>query len=48
MIIRQYQKPYVPKYVNYDYVKVYDENDRFVGWIKIYSQLVRKENYSER
>lgn len=36
MIIRQYQKPSVPKYANYDYVKFYDGNDRFVGWIKIY------------
>ena len=24
MIIKQYQKPYVPKYANYDYTKVYD------------------------
>lgn len=41
MIIRQYQKPYVPKYANYDYIPVYNGNDRFVGWIKIYSQLVK-------
>lgn len=43
MIIRQYQKPYVPKYANYDYTKVYDQNGRFVGWIKIYFSLTRKE-----
>ena len=23
MIIKQYQKPFVPKYANYDYTKVY-------------------------
>ena len=31
MIIKQYQKPFVPKYANYDYTKVYDGNGRFVG-----------------
>ncbi len=36
MIIRQYQKPYVPKYANYNYVQVYDGMDRFIGWKKIY------------
>ena len=36
MIIRQYRKPIVPKYANYDYVQVYDGNDKFVGWIKMY------------
>ena len=34
MIIRQYRKPMVSKYANYDYIQVYDVNDRFVGWIK--------------
>ena len=28
MIIKQYQKPLVPKYANYDYVKVYDGHRR--------------------
>ena len=36
MIIEQYQKPFVPKYANYDYTKVYYGNDIFIGWIKIY------------
>lgn len=36
MIIKQHQKPFVPKYANYDYVKVYDGNDRFIGWTRIY------------
>lgn len=36
MIIKQYQKPFVPKYANYDYTKVYYGNDIFIGWIKIY------------
>lgn len=36
MILRQFYKPYVPKYVNYDYIPVYDSRDRFIGWIKIY------------
>lgn len=40
MIIEQYEKPYVHKYANYDYVKVYDGNDKFIGWIKIYNQLI--------
>lgn len=47
MIIQQYQKPYVPKYANYDFVPVYDGLDRFVGWIKIYNKYERikiKEN----
>lgn len=41
MIIKQYQKPFVPKYANYDYVKVYDVNDRFIGWIRIYYELAK-------
>ena len=41
MIIKQYQKPYVPKYANYDYVQVYDGNDRFIGWIMIYYELAK-------
>ena len=41
MIIKQYQKPFVPKYANYDYVKVYDGNDIFIGWIRIYHNLVK-------
>ena len=45
MIIRQYRKPIVPKYANYDYVQVYDGNDRFVGWIKMY---YRQENIKMR
>ena len=36
MIIKQYEKPFVPKYANYDDVPVYDGNDRFIGWIRIY------------
>lgn len=36
MILYQWQKPYVPKYANYDYVPVYNGNYRFVGWIKMY------------
>ena len=39
MILYQREKPYVPKYVNYDYVPVYNSNDRFVGWIKIWVSL---------
>ena len=35
MIIQSYRKPYVPKYANYDYVKVYC-GDRWIGWIKLY------------
>ena len=41
MIIKQYQKPFVPKYANYDYVKLYDGNDRFIGWIRIYYELAK-------
>lgn len=41
MIINKYQKPFVPKYANYDYVKVYDGSDRFIGRIKIYNEIVR-------
>ena len=47
MIIKQYQKPYVPKYANYDYVKVYDGSDRFIGWIKIYYTLTRAKRNGE-
>ena len=47
MIIRQYQKPYVPKYANYDYTKVYDGNGRFVGWIRIYHTLKRAKGNGE-
>lgn len=36
MIIKQYRKPYIPKYANYDYAPVYNGADRFIGWIKIY------------
>ena len=43
MIIRQYQKPFVPKYANYDYVKVYYGNDRFIGWIRIYYELSKRK-----
>lgn len=43
MIIQQYEKPYVPKYANYDYVKVYNGADKFVGWIKIYFELVKNK-----
>ena len=35
------KKPFVPKYANYDYVKVYDRNDRFIGWIRIYYKLAK-------
>ena len=41
MIIKQYQKPFVPKYANYDYIKVYYGNDRFIGWIRIYYELAK-------
>lgn len=36
MIIYQIEKPFVPKYANYDYVKVYNGNDKFIGWIRLY------------
>lgn len=36
MILYQREKPYVPKYANYDYVPVYNGNDKFIGWIKMY------------
>ena len=36
MIIYQWNKPYVPKYANYDYAKVYNSSSKFIGWIKIY------------
>ena len=42
MIIKQYQKPFVPKYANYDYTKVYDGNDRFIGCIRIYYVLAKE------
>lgn len=32
MIFYQINKPFVPKYANYDYVKVYDKNDKFIVW----------------
>ena len=41
MIIKQYQKPFVPKCANYDYVKVHEGNDRFVEWIRIYYELAK-------
>ena len=46
MIIRQYEKPYVPKWARFDYVQVYDWQDRFIGWLPIYQdqQLQRKES----
>ena len=36
MIWYQKIKPFVPKYVNYDYASVYDSNDKAIGWIRIY------------
>lgn len=30
MIIYQLNKPFVPKYANYDYVKVYDGNELII------------------
>ena len=36
MIIYQKIKQFVPKYANYDYVKVYNGNDKFIGWIRLY------------
>ena len=36
IIIYQKTKPFVPKYANYDYVKVYNGNDNFIGWIRLY------------
>ena len=48
MIIRQYEKPFVPKYANYDYVPVYDGNDRFIGWIKmLVSELEPYKEYKD-
>lgn len=44
MIIRQYQKPYVKKFANYNYVQVYDGMDRFIGWIKIYYERMVTKN----
>lgn len=44
MIIRQYQKPYVPKFANYNYIQVYDGMDRFIGWIKIYYERMVTKN----
>ena len=41
MIMKQYRKPYVPKYADYNYVKVYYGNDRFIGWIRIYYELAK-------
>lgn len=45
MIIRQYEKPYVPKFARYDYVQVYDWQDRFIGWLPIYQEIVANKNY---
>lgn len=36
MIWHQKIKPFIPKYASYDYVRVYDGNDQFIGWIRIY------------
>lgn len=35
MIWYQKIKPFVPKYANYDYTRVYDRNDRCIGWLSI-------------
>ena len=35
MLVRQYNKPHVPKYANYDYIKAYC-GGVFVGWMRIY------------
>ena len=35
MLIVQREKPFVPKYANYDYTKVW-QGDTFIGWIKIW------------
>ena len=34
MICYQKTKPFVPKYANYEYTRVYDRNDNFIGWIR--------------
>lgn len=43
MICYQKTKPFVPKYANYEYTRVYDRNDNFIGWIRIYYEY-RKSN----
>ena len=44
MIWHQKIKPFVPKYANYDYARVYDGNDQFIGWIRIYYEYRRANN----
>lgn len=44
MIWYQKAKPFVPKYANYDYARVYDSNDRFTGWIRIYYEYRSTNN----
>ena len=41
MIWYQKIKPFVPKYANYDYTRVYD---RCIGWIRIYYEYRRVNN----
>ena len=48
MIIKQRRKPYIPKYANYDYVKVYDGNDSFIGWIRVYYELAKAGRLKEK
>lgn len=40
MIWYQKDKPVVPKDANYDYTKVYDNNNNFIGWIRIYYECI--------
>lgn len=47
MIIRQHQKPYVPKYANYDYTKVYNGAGAFIGWIRIEFSLKFRRSRNE-
>lgn len=44
MIWYQKDKPFVPKYANYEYTRVYDRNDNFIGWIRIYYECIGRSN----
>lgn len=44
MIWYQKIKPFIPKYANYDYARVYDGNDQFIGWIRIYYEYRSMNN----
>ena len=47
MIWYQKIKLFVPKYANYDYTRVYDRNDRCIGWIRIYYEYVRANDETD-